>query len=838
MRNVNLTWTVLFVALLTASGCAVGGANKIGNFEPTGVSRRAATALGKGNEYLTAMEALGSEAERKSRWEEAARIYMQASGAAVNLAQFQKAISHAHKAVELAERQKNLSVRANAMLYLATAYGRVGQVKKKTEWLEKARATFKLMAGGPGTDITEPRLYQQLGSNYLSQGETNQGIQYLLEAANLWEARLNFLNSPAGNQTRKLRQGVQYTELMFENCLNLLGNAYLQAGNLREAIEAYEQGIAVAIGSNLRTEYEIRLRLGLGRAYLAQKDLPRAMEYLSEALQVSEARRETWIVSEASGAIGDVYLQSKKPLEAIPHYKQALAGIESSRLELGSEEFRASFFENKVVTYSGMIQAQLALKNFDEAFNYNERSRSRALLDVLGSKVQLAHSGTLLEQERELQARISVLRAMAEAREEDAAETTDLRRKLAEAEQAYNDYLSQVRKENKEQASLMSVEPLTLKEVQERLDPETTMLEYFVSGDNVWLWVVEKDRVEFVSTTVARKDLVTKVTELRDTIYQFGEKDRFSALSQELYNLLIQLALPHIKGKELIIVPHDVLHYLPFQALLDPDGHYLIEKYPLYYLSSASLLKFTTEKRKALGSLTTTLSQLGKVLALGNPDLGDPKMNLQYAESEAQEIQKLYPQATVLLEKEATKAKAEEISPTDDIVHFATHAQLNENDPLSSAILLAKGGKEDGRLEAREIFGMNLKANLVVLSGCETALGKLSTGDELVGLTRAFIYAGTPSVVASLWNVDDGSTAVLMASFYKNLKTMSKAEALRQAQLELIRGQGRSDLLAKRGVGGIGKLGETPASQSSSENTVSTSDPYFWAPFILVGDGK
>jgi CHAT domain-containing protein len=137
---------------------------------------------------------------------------------------------------------------------------------------------------------------------------------------------------------------------------------------------------------------------------------------------------------------------------------------------------------------------------------------------------------------------------------------------------------------------------------------------------------------------------------------------------------------------------------------------------------------------------------------------------------------------------------------------------------------------------------MDLKANLVVLSGCDTGLGKLSTGDELVGLTRAFIYAGTPSVVASLWSVDDSSTAQLMASFYRNLKTMSKVEALRQAQLELIRGEGRSDLLARRGVGGIGRLGEVLRvkndSPSSVSVSVSTSHPYFWAPFILVGDGK
>ncbi len=140
---------------------------------------------------------------------------------------------------------------------------------------------------------------------------------------------------------------------------------------------------------------------------------------------------------------------------------------------------------------------------------------------------------------------------------------------------------------------------------------------------------------------------------------------------------------------------------------------------------------------------------------------------------------------------------------------------------------------------------MDLKASLVVLSACETGLEKLSSGDELVGLTRAFIYSGTPSVVASLWNVEDSSTVRLMASFYKNLETMTKVEALRQAQLQLIRGDESSVIVASRGIGGVGRLGETPISQLPDPSSefpapiaVTSSHPYFWAPFILVGDGK
>lgn len=221
------------------------------------------------------------------------------------------------------------------------------------------------------------------------------------------------------------------------------------------------------------------------------------------------------------------------------------------------------------------------------------------------------------------------------------------------------------------------------------------------------------------------------------------------------------------------------------------------------------------------------------MLAFGNPDLGDTTRALKFAEIEASEIRMLYPQSVMMLGKDATKLNAKTLSSPYDIVHFAAHAELNGDEPMSSAVLLAKDG-DVGRLEVREIFEMDLNAGLVVLIGCETALGKLSSGDEFVGLTRAFIYAGTPSVVASLWKVDDASTAHLMSSFYRNLKAKSKVDALRQAQLDMIRGKIKMQLLAQRGVGGIGKLGQTPLQSKA----LATSHPYFWAPFVLVGDGK
>jgi CHAT domain-containing protein len=389
--------------------------------------------------------------------------------------------------------------------------------------------------------------------------------------------------------------------------------------------------------------------------------------------------------------------------------------------------------------------------------------------------------------------------------------------------------LDKLRKADPEQASLMTVEPLTLKQVQALLEPGQTLVEYLVTPSKTYLWMVDKRRSQSLEISISRKELARNIEALRTAISEVRPLAEYQRIARDLYEQLVRPATSFVGGKELVIVPHDILHYLPFQALYAAKGNYLLEDYSVTYLSSASLLQFTTAKRKTMGQ---------KVLAIGNPDLEGSRAQLPMAELEAKEIRKTYPEATVLVGDRATEQTIRDVSPVYDVLHFATHAELRKDDPLSSAILLSQTGGDDGRLETKEIFGMDLKAGLVVLSGCETGLGTLSGGDELIGLTRAFIYAGTPSVVASLWKVDDASTSRLMGNFYRNLKTLSKTEALRLAQLAMIRGVVSGDSLAKRGVGGIAKLGHAPLAASQSDNAISTSHPYFWAPFILVGDGK
>jgi CHAT domain-containing protein len=321
----------------------------------------------------------------------------------------------------------------------------------------------------------------------------------------------------------------------------------------------------------------------------------------------------------------------------------------------------------------------------------------------------------------------------------------------------------------------MTVEPLTLPEVQALLGPQTSLLEYFVGGGSTLIWVVHRDSLHAFRLRIGEDELNRRVSRFRELIASRGRTEELRQVALDLYRALLAPAFPSGLPRELIIVPHRVLHYLPFQAVMSTPDRYLVQDSLLYYLSSASLMQFTREKAQAVTP---------GALAVGNPDLGDPTLDLFYAEREVREVGRLFPEATVLVRKEATKAQTRRYMDGESLIHLATHADLDGKDPLGSALRLRPEGNDTGRLEVQEVFGLDLHASLVILSACDTSLGRLTEGDEVVGLTRAFIYAGTPSVISTLWMVDDRASYELMRAFYGNLRAgRDKGEALREAQL-------------------------------------------------------
>jgi CHAT domain-containing protein len=250
-----------------------------------------------------------------------------------------------------------------------------------------------------------------------------------------------------------------------------------------------------------------------------------------------------------------------------------------------------------------------------------------------------------------------------------------------------------------------------------------------------------------------------------------------SRLGEMLYAELIQpLELKDVES--LVIIPHGTLHYLPFQALRGQMA-YLIEERAISYMPSTAVLDYLFGNKGGARR---------SILALGNPDLGSPRLALPGAEREVAQIKALFPEAEVFTGREASKDRFVGRAPESDVVHLGAHADLDEIDPLYSTIRLAGGDGLTGDLEAHEIYEMNLsRVGLATLSACSTGLGKVSRGDELWGFTRTFFAAGSRGVLVSLWAVEDRATALLMEKFYARLRGSDLQKSLRDAQVDILK---------------------------------------------------
>jgi len=530
---------------------------------------------------------------------------------------------------------------------------------------------------------------------------------------------------------------------------------------------------------------------------------------------------------------------------AFEHYAEAIKAVESLRAKYTDPELRALFMKDKFRLYERMIQLLYKMQRSPEALHYLERARARLMLDMLVEKTLSSKNkeeNELLNQERDLRKRIDELsigqeRIAIESPQDPEEEILDLQEpkmtpsELDRLQAQHRVVLGRIEKINPELASLVRINPLKANEIQMLLDGETALIEYFIGMENRFIFVVTKEKIMAMPLEIDSKKLFQKVREFRVRAVERITPDRllskvYERPLLELYEILIQPIEKEIFGKRnLIVVPHGMLHYLPFQALLSRDKKYLIESFSISYLPSATVLKYARVKNKG---------NRVDLFAAGNPDTG--LAPLPAAELEVKEVSAIFEKKLVLTGQQATKTSVKSQGPRYDLMLLSTHGEMIESNPLKSNLRFTPSERDDGRLTVSEIFDMEIKENLVTLSACETALVKGETGDfpqgdDLVGLSRAFIHAGTPSVVASLWKVSDDSTVKLMKTFYQNLKSMPKAEALRKAQLDLMRSTVR--FTVTRAGGGV-----IQPTQKHSEEAIECSHPFFWAPFILLGDWR
>jgi CHAT domain-containing protein len=339
-------------------------------------------------------------------------------------------------------------------------------------------------------------------------------------------------------------------------------------------------------------------------------------------------------------------------------------------------------------------------------------------------------------------------------------------------------------------------------DIQARLPDNTALVSYYVLPTAVLVWQIDASGVKGFKVNLNKDQLAKDVTSFRDAI----EQENTAKTNQLATSLYTQLAAPLQLATEqaLIIAPHSFLHFLPFQALKSTKGWW-IEQHPISYALSGSTLPEQTKGNEMAPALQN-------VMALGNPDVNDKKLDLPGASLEVEGIKALYPTTQTFTRKDASKIKVMNDGASASILHIAAHAMVDEIDPIHSYVLLsnpaAVSGVVGGELEAQDLQNMKLtKMSLVTLSACNSGIGKVAKGDEFSGFKNAILLAGASRLLVSLWPVDDDATAALMSSFYKSAATMKPSAAMRKAQLELI---------AKN----------------------DTNSPFKWAPFVLVGDPR
>ncbi len=500
---------------------------------------------------------------------------------------------------------------------------------------------------------------------------------------------------------------------------------------------------------------------------------------------------------------GRIHEKKGQADSAIVSYKKAIEIIESIREKFTIEEFKSIYLENKIDVYDRLIRLLIEHGSEREAFYYSERARARAFLDMLANikpDIREGADKNYIEKEQLLsfqmqQLKKQIQKSMLDFYEDEAMRTmsASLNEELERTRKEYSEVILQLKLMNSSYPSLISVEPPPLEIIQSSLDDSTALLEYWIGKEGTFLWVVAKKTFRFYTIDLSSEQMADIVKKCRQSISSQKEKEDGSL--NGLYEAIIRPAESVINDFTSIgIIPHGPLHFLPFQALNDKEGIFLIEKIKIFYAPSSGVYLQCREKTPEKGDYF-----LG--MALGDLMIGT-FFGLPGTSREVDAISAFYPEKTIKKKVDISEDFFKQQVKKFNIIHLATHAYFNKEQPLFSYLLLHPTENNDGQLTVHEVFGLDLRARLVVLSACQTGLGDISRGDELVGLSRAFIYAGTPSVIVSLWSLADEPAAQLMIQFHRHLKTKPAPEALALAQREMIK-----------------------------ENK----SPYYWAPFVLVG---
>ena len=537
------------------------------------------------------------------------------------------------------------------------------------------------------------------------------------------------------------------------------------------------------------------------QSFLELEERTPALREAQRALDGIEGYHAPWVSYQCYNTLGRLKELNGSIDEAEQLYMKAIDQMESLRGNIRLDEMRLSFGRDKYQVYENMVNLKLTKNDPRAAFQFVERSKSRTLIDLLERNLETvwdtgADDSPRLQRIRKIREELNIfysrLNEIGAARPTGDTATQE---EIARREQELVELLREVGSEKSGWATLQSMKIPDVEEVQAMLQADEVLVEYYTIGDRFQAFIISRNKFEIVrnltTTSTVRTALKGFTFQLSKFHLQAAYLESHAPLLlkaiqyhlRELYRHLIEPIQDKLDRPSLIFVPHNVLHYVPFHALYD-GANYLVDAYAVSRGASASVLKICREKK---------IQRTEQDLVLAVADEMTPHINEEVAA-----LRSLLPKGLFFVGREAREDKLRRYGPTAGKLHIAAHGIFRADNPMFSSLKLG-----DSWLNLFDIFNLQLGAELTVLSACETGMSAVWEGDELLGLARGFLYAGTPSLVVSLWTVNDRSTAQLMRRFYEALQRgASKTRALQEAILEI---------------------------------KAAFPHPYHWAPFILMG---
>jgi CHAT domain-containing protein/tetratricopeptide (TPR) repeat protein len=769
------------------------------------------------------------------------------------LGEMQNALDKFNEALPILRAEGNHRMEATTLNNIGFVYNLLGERQKALEKFNEALPIWRVVGDRSG----EARTLGNIGSVFARLEETQKALEKYNEALRISRAvgdrsaetdalnNIGLIYGTLGETEKaleKYKEALPISQAVGDRkreavCLHSIGAAYLSIGETQKALEKLNEALPLrhAVGDR---NGEATTLLGIARVEQARGDLPQARQLIEQAIAIIESLRTNVVSQELRAS----YFASHQ-----------------------------EFFETYIDVLMQMQKQTPAAALDAVALAVSERARARSLLELLKetrADIRQGVDGSLLERERSLQQRLNA-RAAGQVRLLNGKHTPEqadaAAKEIDSISSEYEEVQAQIRARNPRYAALTQPQPLGLAEIkQQALDDDTLLLEYSLGEKRSYLWVVSQRSIDSYDMP-PRAELeaaARRVYELLTARPKHGAPPdpQLIAQAKTLSGMLLGPVAPRLGGKRLVIVAPGALSYLPFAALpaLEdkerPAGDYepLIAKHEIVSVPSVSVLSLIRREMAGRQQATKSVAVLadpvfeasdsrlasdknhsGETPAAQAADVEGSELTrairtmnfsdvrtgftrLAFSRQEAKSIIELTPKGTGLKATDFSASRdlamSRELSQYR-ILHFATHGLLNSERPELSGLVFSlvdrEGKPQDGFLRLNEIYNLQLNADLIVLSACETGLGKEIKGEGLIGLTRGFMYSGAPRVVASLWNVDDLATAELMKLFYQRMLKdgLPAGAALRAAQLEMS-GQKR------------------------------WSSPYFWAGFVLHGEWK